>query len=248
MNKALKNLIYFSILGCTFSSVLHAGTNLNIGITSDYVWRGNSQTKANLTETPDQVKHSPAISLGLEHEADNGFYIGAWTSSIRNPGDDIEIDIYGGYSDKTPNDKIGYDIGLITYQFPGIATDFTEVYANASFLNDMIEIGVASTIDADKRVVTTVFDPSLISDDTRSKEGDTYSHIKISSEIKAFSLSTTIGSTNAQDDYINTKTALGYNIPDNNGTLTLAYDVITGGNSTINGTILSLSWDKSFAF
>ena len=56
-------------------------------VTSDYQWRGVSQTDGNA-----------AIQVGVEHER-NGFYGGLWTSNVDfNDDTNIEYDLYGGYS------------------------------------------------------------------------------------------------------------------------------------------------------
>ncbi len=107
----------------------------NIGLTSDYVFRGITQTQ-----------HDPAISGGVDYSHASGFYAGAWLSNQKwvetygtaAAGDayktdsNLELDLYGGY--KGAMGDVGYDLGLIHYYYPGdkiagIATpDTTEVY------------------------------------------------------------------------------------------------------------------------
>ena len=46
--------------------------SFNLGITSDYVFRGFTQTDK-----------KPALQGGIEYEAESGFYVGTWGSSGR---------------------------------------------------------------------------------------------------------------------------------------------------------------------
>lgn len=106
----------------------------NISLTSDYVFRGVSQTQ-----------NGPAIQGGFDYAHASGLYVGAWGSSVAwvqkggyKDDSSMEVDLYGGYRGSLPAD-IGYDVGAITYYYPGdkiagIQTpDTTEVYAGASW-------------------------------------------------------------------------------------------------------------------
>lgn len=222
MNTAIKKVALVAAISCTLSSATFAGTSANIGLTSDYVWRGVSQNN-----------NDPALSAGLDYEAENGLYVGTWASNVQNDGKDVEIDLYGGYAGSVSG--FGYDIGVITYQYPSATDlDFTEIYANTTFFDDMLEVGIASIVDADDSTI----------------EGDTYSHVSINSNLGPFSMGTTIGNTNADgDDYMHVQTAFGYDIPDNFGNLSLAYDVTAGNLANANNSkTVSLSWTKSFDF
>lgn len=102
-----------------------AGFSGNIGFTSNYIWRG-------LTQTDDQA----AISGGLDYEVGNGLYLGTWVSNV-NFGDDwtgdgeYELDLYGGYGGEI-ND-FSYDVGFISYQYPLSDFDFNEIYAGIGY-------------------------------------------------------------------------------------------------------------------
>ena len=78
----------------------------NIGVVSDYVFRGVSQT--------DQ---DPALQGGIDATfGDSGFYAGAWASSV-DFGDetDAEVDIYGGW--RTEASGYALDFGVIGYVY-----------------------------------------------------------------------------------------------------------------------------------
>ena len=63
----------------------------NVGLTTDYRYRGISQTRL-----------KPALQGGVDYGLPAGFYVGAWASTIKwiddIPGGDssVEIDLYGG--------------------------------------------------------------------------------------------------------------------------------------------------------
>lgn len=97
--------------------------SFNVGATTDYRYRGISQTSK-----------KPALQGGLDFAHKNGFYLGAWGSTIDWIKDDgkafvlvpgatnagntaIEIDVYGGY--KGSVSSVNYDVGLLQYWYPG---------------------------------------------------------------------------------------------------------------------------------
>jgi len=85
----------------------------NVGVVSDYLFRGITQSG-----------HKPAIQGGVDFTHSSGLYVGTWLSSISWVHDNgygnspTEIDVYGGYRG-TFADDYGYDVGLITYNYPG---------------------------------------------------------------------------------------------------------------------------------
>ncbi len=79
----------------------------NIALSTDYVFRGFSQTDEN-----------PAISGGFDYAFDSGFYLGTWASNV-DFGDDTstEIDLYVGYAfDLT--DFISLDLSAVQFIYP----------------------------------------------------------------------------------------------------------------------------------
>lgn len=110
----------------------------NIGLTSDYLFRGISQTQ-----------HKPAIQGGFDFAHDSGFYVGAWGSNVDwvsalglKESNSMEMDLYAGYKGSI-TDGLGFDVGVITYHYPGERTetakstgptpDTTEVYVGLSY-------------------------------------------------------------------------------------------------------------------
>jgi uncharacterized protein (TIGR02001 family) len=103
----------------------------NITLTSDYLFRGVSQTT-----------NKPAIQGGFDYEHGSGFYVGTWASNVDWVGtkedNSMEIDLYTGFKGSLPAD-LGYDVGVITYYYPGDkisgapTPDTTEVYVSGSW-------------------------------------------------------------------------------------------------------------------
>jgi len=97
----------------------------NVAMTTDYVWRGISQTS-----------EDPAIQGGFDLEHESGIYLGGWGSNVDfGPGDpaDLELDVYGGFTKEFDN-GFGFDIGLIHYDFPDVSDYATEeIYLGASY-------------------------------------------------------------------------------------------------------------------
>lgn len=81
----------------------------NVALTSEYVFRGISQTA-----------EDPAIQGGFDATC-GLFYAGVWASSLNFDGAaSIEIDVYAGIKPKTG--PVTWDLGVIYYAYPG-ATD-----------------------------------------------------------------------------------------------------------------------------
>jgi uncharacterized protein (TIGR02001 family) len=81
----------------------------NLGIFSDYRFRGISQTNK-----------KPAIQGGVDFAMKNGIYLGNWNSNVDSKqytGANIEMDFYGGW--KATFGDFGLDLGGLYYYYPG---------------------------------------------------------------------------------------------------------------------------------
>ena len=86
----------------------------NVGVTSDYRFRGMAQTSFN-----------PALQAGVDFAHKSGFYVGVWGSNVSWIKDyagatdgSLEVDLYGGYKGEISKD-LTFDLGLIGYEYPG---------------------------------------------------------------------------------------------------------------------------------
>lgn len=106
----------------------------NVALTSDYVFRGVSQTDEEM-----------AIQGGFDVEHSSGFYIGTWASNVDAEfyaDAEIEWDVYFGWAgDVGP---VGLDVGFNHFEYPG--TDFSdnntdEVWVSVSKDFEMASVG-----------------------------------------------------------------------------------------------------------
>ena len=81
----------------------------NIGVVSDYHFRGIQQTE------------SASTSAGIDYAGSTGFYVGAWTAEVE---DGLEVDLYAGYGVELES-GITLDANFTTYQYTG---DFDSAY------------------------------------------------------------------------------------------------------------------------
>ena len=91
----------------------------NVGLSSDYIWRGMTQTNGDM-----------AVNGGFDLSTDNGFYFGTWASNAggANANYSMELDIYIGFSGEMA-ENMTYDVGYISVIYPGQdSADFEEAY------------------------------------------------------------------------------------------------------------------------
>ncbi len=125
-------LRYFVLNGLAVSTVLAsslsnaAEVEANVALSTDYVFRGFSQTDEN-----------PAISGGFDYAFDNGFSIGTWASNV-DFGDGVdtsaEVDLYAGYGFELAGGTT-LDLTYVYYVYPGEtdALNYSEFQASLGF-------------------------------------------------------------------------------------------------------------------
>jgi uncharacterized protein (TIGR02001 family) len=122
------------LLAAGAASAQSAEVSVNATVTSDYVFRGYSQTN-----------EDPAFQIGADLTA-GAFYAGAWASNV-DFGDDTkaEFDVYGGVRGETAG--YDWDLGLVGYFYAdapsGADYDFVEVKAAASRAIGPATLGLA---------------------------------------------------------------------------------------------------------
>lgn len=87
----------------------------NVGATTDYRVRGIAQTSG-----------KPAIQGGVDFGMKSGLYLGIAASNVRWVKEfngatkgNTEVDFYGGFKSLLGDTGFSYDVGLITYRYPG---------------------------------------------------------------------------------------------------------------------------------
>ena len=123
-------LLATGILAAETSEV---GVSANMAMTSNYVWRG-------MTQSDD----SPAIQGGFDLDY-KGAYAGVWASNI-NFGDaeaSLEADFYVGYANEISS--FSYDVGYNQYTYPNDtdALNFGEAYAKLGYDFEVASVGAA---------------------------------------------------------------------------------------------------------
>lgn len=134
-------LLAAALLLGAHGSAVWAGTSGNLSLTSDYVFRGVSQTN-----------EDPALQGGIEiffnsGAHDSGFYVGAWGSNVSWLSDyssaatpissSIELDVYAGWRGNL-GESLKLDAGIYSYYYPGdyphgfVRPYTTEVYVGLS--------------------------------------------------------------------------------------------------------------------
>ena len=133
MNKtvlALAAILAVSALPTIVHAQEASPLSFNVGLFSDYRYRGISQTRL-----------KPAIQAGVDYALPAGFYVGAWASNIKwikDAGGDanVEIDMYGGYKGEIAKD-VTFDVGALGYYYPqnklATSANTAEIYGAISF-------------------------------------------------------------------------------------------------------------------
>ena len=113
--------------------------SFNVGVTSDYRFRSVAQTS-----------FKPALQGGVDFAHASGAYVGAWASNVSWIKDYVgatdgttEIDFYGGYKGEIAKD-LTFDIGVITYQYPGNTADKVLVNANTTEIYGALTFGIVT--------------------------------------------------------------------------------------------------------
>lgn len=135
MKKTMLSLLATVVANISLPSFAQDSLAFNAAITSDYRYRGISQTR-----------FDPAIQGGMDYTTDSGFYAGAWASNIKWVEDaggnsNVELDFYAGKRNNM-GDALSYDLGVITYVYPDnqmdevsgfVNTDTIEVYGQLAY-------------------------------------------------------------------------------------------------------------------
>jgi len=122
----------------TSLSTQAASISGNAAMTSDYLFRGISQTD-----------EGPAVQGGFTLAADSGFYLTAWGSNIKFGDGSMELDILAGWSGAL-NSEWNVDVGVMQYRYPegdNPDTEFNFYEGYAKFMYDKLTLGLAYSPD-----------------------------------------------------------------------------------------------------
>jgi uncharacterized protein (TIGR02001 family) len=108
------------------SPALAADISGYVGASTDYIWRGNTQSDGDAS-----------LSGGIDVDFGNGFAVGTAVASLGRDEDtngdsaNYELDFYGSYSNTIGS--VDYEVGYIAYEYPGVGNsdeDFADVYVS----------------------------------------------------------------------------------------------------------------------
>ena len=208
-------------MGLLVSGAANAAVEANIGATSNYVWRGATQTSDDAT-----------LQGGVDYSNEDGFSLGAWASDVKF-ADGYELDIYGAYSAESAS-GIGYSVGFTQYLYPD-ATDIDFLEINGSVSVGPVTAAIAHTISAD----------------TASYEGDNYYSLSAGTDLEeGLSISGTLGYydyNSDADSYTHAQLDLTKSMGDY-GDITASVSKLNndGALGADEGTLFFVSYSKTF--
>lgn len=142
LTAALATSMTLGVFSATQANASDIEVSANVALTSDYRFRGISQSDEEL-----------AIQGGFDVGFAPGFYVGVWGSSVdfdSNGAADgsLEADYYAGWAGNIGDSDVGIDVGYIYYDYPGDDGgfgDYQEFYVTASWMD--VEVGIAYSDD-----------------------------------------------------------------------------------------------------
>lgn len=127
---------------------VHAQVSGSAALTSDYVWRGSSQTR-----------EKPAIQAGFKYAHESGLYASVWGSNVKfkpDNGASSEFDIALGWNSKIADDWT-LDAYFLRYQYPGsdVGLNWNEINVAATWRdNYWLAVGHSTNAMASKTTGT----------------------------------------------------------------------------------------------
>ena len=133
----MKNNIITLLVLCGLVPTAWAGVEADFGYTSDYVWRGATQTMGN------------GAWQGRLEVNNGGLYGGVWASQVDfNDDATYEMDLYGGYKWDLTN-LWSLDVGVVQYNYDKGYDDVEEAFMKMGF--GIVKVGYfVDLADSDK--------------------------------------------------------------------------------------------------
>jgi uncharacterized protein (TIGR02001 family) len=157
----------------------------NIGVTSNYISRGITQTDG-----------EAAVQGGVDYIDVSGWYAGVWASNVSGNDNGSEIDLYAGFSNIV--EGIGYDFGVTGYLYPQANhdADYTELYAAIDYQG--LSAGMMYTVGSKIQ--------NMVGTNQKNIEGDLYYFVSAAMSLPfmddSWSLDGTLGHADFKDDGI----------------------------------------------
>lgn len=136
------------VAGLALSGSALAGVSGNATLTSDYVWRGSSQTL-----------EDPAVQAGIKLASESGWYASVWGSGVSfepDAGARSEFDLVAGWSGQLAPDW-ALDVNLTHYLYPSteVDLDWTELNSTLTWKERVwVSVGVSDDALASGRTGT----------------------------------------------------------------------------------------------
>jgi uncharacterized protein (TIGR02001 family) len=106
----MKQILAIVAMALVTATAAQAQVTGNMSLTSDYRFRGVSQTQ-----------NAPAVQGGIDYAHSSGFYVGNWNSSVSSQmytnGSGVESDLYAGFK-KDIYKGLTLDVGSYNYFYP----------------------------------------------------------------------------------------------------------------------------------
>lgn len=120
-SKAMVMASAMAVMGTSQVALAEAPLTANVGMTSNYLWRGAPQSG-----------DESAISGGIDYAHASGFYAGTWVSSVG--GGQYEHDLYLGFGGEAG--PVSYDVSYVKYMYPigdTVELDFDEIVLSLGY-------------------------------------------------------------------------------------------------------------------
>ena len=220
----MKKLSLIAIAALTFSTtnIIQANEielSANVGATTNYIWRG-------MTQTDDKASINGGIDLGYK-----GFYLGTWASTVDfNDDANYELDVYAGYGNSIGN--FSYDLSYIKYMYPGSkgSSNFDEVTLAIGYDINKLSLGVSHAI-------------GTYTENSGAKND--YTEVTASYDFDSFSLDTSYGDYDNSGDNFAIGASTSLEVNNNSLDLSLVYteyDSDAGASSDEDNLYLSISY------
>lgn len=201
-----------------------AGVSANVGVVSDYVFRGFNQASS---------KGRPAVQGGFDYEHDSGLFAGVWGSTLDTG---YEYDLYAGWAGTFS----GVDLGAMYTNYS---------YTDEKYLGSKTKAGAFEEINLSAGYGPISVGYDIGKDNTQPSSSDEYTHYSISLDASAIAegMSLTYGASK----YENSNTGdsgyldVGYSTTLDMG-VDLGVDMIFSDANTDDTTYFVVGLSKSF--